>query len=391
MRTVAALSLVAVVLLGGVVTGTIITDGGDNLGLSADGTPGDAADSHPTPQEYDDDPNQDLQQNQTRTPTRTPNQTQTPTQTQTPRQTQTPNRTQTPRQTRTPTETPTETPNDDDDDDDDDGWGPIFGDDDTPTPTATPQQTSSPSQSSATFEVVDATVDNNDVTVGEYVEVTAMVENRGQEAGTYEAQLQVDGQTLATQNVFVEGGEVETVAFQVQFEEPGQYDVAVSDTRAGTVSVTERQTQETGEIEVIDAVVPADVVRPGVETTVRATVENPNDREMDGRLNVTIDGEQVAQQEVSLGPGERTEVTIPFEAQEGTVAVNGVEAGDLRVSEEVDDEQPNEADPSERAGMDLGYLLLAAAIVVAGAILVAAAVRWRSDDSMLGTLEERRR
>jgi hypothetical protein len=387
MRRVAALSLVAVVLIGGVVTGTIITGGGDNLGLSTDDGPEDAADSHGGAQGYSDEPAENLQQNgsqnQTQTPTPTQNQTQTPTPTQT--STGPPRRTR----TQTPTPTPTPTPTDDD--------GGLFDDwDDTPTPSPspspTPQETSTPSQSSAQFEVVDATVDSNDVTVGEYVEVTAMVENRGQQAGTYEAQLQVDGQTLATQNVFVEGGQVETVAFQVQFEEPGRYDVAVSDTRAGTVTVSERQMQETGKIEVIDAVVPADVVRPGVETTVRATVENPNDRELSGTLNVTIDGERVAQKEVSLGPGERTEVTIAFEAQEGTVAVNGVEAGDLRVSEDVDENQgAEEAEPNEQAGMDLGYLLLAAAIVIAGAILVAAAVRWRSDDSMIGTLEERRR
>jgi hypothetical protein len=423
MRTVAALCLVGVVLFGGVVIGAVITDGGSgdavpDLGATDEGTHSGAAD-HSTPTDerregyHESGPEEDYQQGnnstnnsrqnnqETATPTPTPEQEQqtptptperqtaTPTPTRQQTATPTPTRQQTATPTPTPTPEPTPTPTEDDDgsgfpifggDDDDDG-----GDEPTPTPTPEPTPTPGPGQETSTpngsaqFEVVDATVGKNAVEVGEYVEVSAMVENRGSEGGTYEAELWVDGRVVQLEPVYVPAQSVDTVAFQVQFEEPGEYDIAVSGTEAGTVAVEERQIESDGGIEVIDAVLPADAVRPGVETNVRATVENPNDRPVNGTLVVTIDDEPVREVDVSLEAGERTEVSIPFEAQEGTVAVNGVEAGQLNIRDDIG--SGNEADeegPTERAGLRFG--ILAAIVVVLGAISVAAAVHWQRYD-----------
>ncbi|QLD89889.1 hypothetical protein HWV07_12975 [Natronomonas salina] len=424
MRSVAALSLVTVVLLGGVVTGAVITDDAGEVALPSDAGPGDDApashgdadrqpsattaggdasdtasddESASTGQQggsmaqgsYSEAPNEDYQSNND-----TNNTTDNDTgsgggQNDTNQSSPTPGPADTPTPTPQPTDSPQPTETEADDDDDDGGW---FFDSPTPeptdTPTPTPQPTDTPS--AATFEVVDA-LGSDSVTVGEYVEVTAMVENRGDQAGTYETELQVDGDPVATEEVFVEGGDVQTVTYQVQFENPGEYDVSVNNADAGTVEVTPRETDPQGGVEVIDAVVPADMVESGVETTARATVENPTDQQLEATLNVTIDGEQVAQTEVTLGPGERTEVSIPFEAQSGTVAVNGVEAGELRVDDSVGNDEAESAGPNEESGMDLGFLILGAAIIVACAILVAGAVRWQSDDSMLSKFDERRR
>ena len=426
MRSVAALSLVTVVLLGGVVTGAVVTDDVGEVPLPSDAGPGDDApashgdadrqpsataagdeaddaasggESASTGQQggsmaqgsYSEEPNEDFQNNNTtdNETSPTPEPTESPTPTPTPEPTDTPTPTPTPEPTESPEPTETEANGDDDD-----GGGWFFGSPtpeptDTPTPTPTPEPTDTPS--AATFEVVDASLGSDSVTVGEYVEVTAMVENRGDQAGTYETELQVDGDPVATEEVFVEGGDVQTVTYQVQFENPGEYDVSVNDADAGTVEVMPRETDPEGGVEVIDAVVPADMVEEGVETTARATVENPTDQQLEATLNVTIDGEQVAETEVTLGPGERTEVSIPFEAQSGTVAVNGVEAGELRVDDSVGNDEAESAEPNEESGMDLGFLILGAAIIVACAILVAGAVRWQSDDSMLSKFDERRR
>lgn len=440
MRSVAALSLVIVVLLGGVVTGAVLTDGGGEIALQSDGGPSDdapashgdadrqptataagddvsdtASDGEPTSAgqqdgsmaqgAYSEDPNEDFQSdnntdnetgsggqngsNQTSpTPTPTQNGSDDPDDPDDPNDSDDPDDGNTPEPTESPE--PTETEANNGDDDDDGGW---FWDSSTPEPTDTPTPTPEPTDtpSAATFEVVDASLGSDSVTVGEYVEVTAMVENRGDQAGTYETELQVDGDPVATEEVFVNGGDVETVTYQVQFENAGEYDVSVNDADAGTVEVTPRETDPQGGVEVIDAVVPADMVESGVETTARATVENPTDEQLDATLNVTIDGEQVAETQVTLGPGERTEVSIPFEAQSGTVAVNGVEAGELQVDDSVGNDEAESAEPNEEAGMDLGFLILGAAIIVACAILVAGAVRWQSDDSMLSKFDERRR
>jgi hypothetical protein len=276
--------------------------------------------------------------------------------------------------------------------DGDDGPWWRSGDEETPTPTPTPPEsgpgTGSETPSPATFQVVDASLERGEVRSGEPIVATATVENRGGRADTYEAELRVDGETVATETVRVGAGDHETVTLRTRLERPGTYGVSVGDADAGTVSVA-RPDRDVLEVENVS--LPADVVQPGVETTVRATVENPSDRAIDLPVNVTVDGETVAEGEVALDAGERRTVAITFEASAGTVAVGGVEAGRLRADQSVGGDGPAQPTPNEGAGFDVGFGFLAAAILVAGALLVAGSVRWRSDDSMLGNLEERRR
>jgi hypothetical protein len=86
-----------------------------------------------------------------------------------------------------------------------------------------------------------------------------------------------------------------------------------------------------GELTVVDATLPADWVKTGFDTSAQVTVENPTDDTVEETLMVTVDGELVATRTVRLDAGERTPVRIEFEAVEGTVAVNGVNAGNLSV------------------------------------------------------------
>ncbi|MFO8115954.1 MAG: CARDB domain-containing protein, partial [Halorubrum sp.] len=87
---------------------------------------------------------------------------------------------------------------------------------------------------------------------------------------------------------------------------------------------------EPGSVDIVDSDVPADQVRVGYETTLRATVENPGDRPANRTLTVTMDGEQLAERDVSLDPGESATVQIAFEPVDGgTVSLNGTEAGSI--------------------------------------------------------------
>jgi len=86
-----------------------------------------------------------------------------------------------------------------------------------------------------------------------------------------------------------------------------------------------------GTLRITDASLSADWVRSGFNTTVRTTVRNPRSRTVDETLTVTVDGEPVATNRVTLDPEEETVVETEFEAVNGTVRVNGVTAGPLTV------------------------------------------------------------
>jgi hypothetical protein len=124
---------------------------------------------------------------------------------------------------------------------------------------------------------------------------------------------------------------------------------------------------EDGPIQVVDAEVPADKVQKGHEATVRATVENTGERRSTRTVRLTFDGEPVATQALTLDGGEAT--TVEFDvAPEATgtrsVAVDGVNAGRVRVVDGGTDTPP----PSSQDHLDLG--LGSATFVVVSAALV---------------------
>ena len=70
------------------------------------------------------------------------------------------------------------------------------------------------------------------ITVGEYVEITATVENSGEKAGTQEVALTMFGEQVATKTVKVPGGETKTVTFVQRVDSPGEYTVKVGGEQA---------------------------------------------------------------------------------------------------------------------------------------------------------------
>jgi len=106
---------------------------------------------------------------------------------------------------------------------------------------------------------------------------------------------------------------------------------AANESTLTTTTPSNTQTPTPAELTVTDASLTADWVRAGLNTSVRATVENPTDEAVEQPLTVTVDGDSVVSRTVSLDAGEQTTITMEFEAVDGSVAVNGVSAGDLRV------------------------------------------------------------
>ncbi|WP_207590098.1 CARDB domain-containing protein [Halomontanus rarus] len=94
-----------------------------------------------------------------------------------------------------------------------------------------------PEPEPAAFDVSDADLSESEIAAGDSVDVTATVSNTGEESGTHTAELTVDGDVVAEQDVTLEGGESDTVTFTETFDDAGEYDVAVDDSSAGTLTV----------------------------------------------------------------------------------------------------------------------------------------------------------
>lgn len=89
------------------------------------------------------------------------------------------------------------------------------------------------------FEVTATALDQTFVTVGETVEVAARVANVGGQEGTFVAELERDGDVVATRELTIAAGETATARFSVAFEERGAYELGVSGTSVDTLYVAE--------------------------------------------------------------------------------------------------------------------------------------------------------
>ncbi|WP_137284875.1 S8 family serine peptidase [Halorussus salinisoli] len=119
-------------------------------------------------------------------------------------------------------------------------------------------------------------------------------------------------------------------------EQDGSYRFEASADATGTYAVG----LATASFEVSDATLDASSVEMGEEVTVTATVENVGTGEGTYTVELTMDGEVVATEQVTLAGGEETTVEFvrTFEAGEHAVAVGSTEAGVLTVSADGSDD-----------------------------------------------------
>lgn len=104
-----------------------------------------------------------------------------------------------------------------------------------------------------------------------------------------------------------------------------------STTTVGT-AVTDGSTDASQAFRIVDATVTSVSAGDGTDTTVRATVENPSERTVTGVVPVTVDGDRVAAQTLTLDGGARETVELRFDATEdGSVTVGEMSAGRIEV------------------------------------------------------------
>ncbi|MEF8856071.1 MAG: CARDB domain-containing protein, partial [Haloplanus sp.] len=178
----------------------------------------------------------------------------------------------------------------------------------------------------ATFSVTNADLSATEVATGESVGISATIENTGDRAGTFEADLAVDGTVVESTPVEVAAGGAETVTFDRVFEDGGEYDLGVSGTVAGTLTVTE---PDPAEFRTTGVTLSEDPILEGESVTIEATVENVGNGPGEHAATLFLDGEKRATETVSLDAGETT--TVAF-----TESV--AEAGNYSVA--VDDADP---------------------------------------------------
>jgi len=186
----------------------------------------------------------------------------------------------------------------------------------------------------AAFEVSSAQLTSDTVLSGDDAAVSAEVRNVGGSEGAFTAEFRATDQdgttrTVDTQSVTVAGGESRTVELRGAIDQPGEYDVQINQTAAGTLTV-----EAPAELAVTGATIEDSVVSVDDEVTVSATVENTGDRE--GRLSVAVaaDGAVRTETEVTLGPGEQSTEQLVYTAPaagEYEITVNGSGAGTLIV------------------------------------------------------------
>ncbi|NGM70762.1 APHP domain-containing protein [Natronolimnobius sp. AArcel1] len=202
----------------------------------------------------------------------------------------------------------------------------------------------SPDPSGPEFDV-EAGLSDSKIMPGESVDVTATIsEVSGDRGGIYTAELMIDGEVVDEEEVHISRDSSESVTFTHTFDESGEYDVAVSDVTAGTVSVSadheedpDEEEDDEAEFELYDASLSDTEVEVGDSVTAGATVENVGGDSGTYTAELIVDGSAVDEETVTLGPGAVDDVSFTHsfdETGEYDIAINDENIGTVTVDED---------------------------------------------------------
>lgn len=169
-----------------------------------------------------------------------------------------------------------------------------------------------PSSGHPSMIVRDATLSETTVTTEETIEITGVVDNEGEEDGTFHAELRMNGVIVQTEAVAVAAGESETVHFSGSFSDPEEYEVRINDELAGTVRVE----LPPPEFELVDAVISETTIAVGETVELQATIANVGGREGTFTARLQIDGRTVETEALTIAPDETESVLLTTELGE---------------------------------------------------------------------------
>ncbi len=204
------------------------------------------------------------------------------------------------------------------------------------------------------FEIDDITK-NDPINVSETLTVDADISNTGEATGTQNVTLSitdVDGEEVHTesQELTLNATDNATVSFEWDSEnvEAGTYTATVStddDTIAQEFDIEEEPLDPAAfELEFIDKNDPIDAGE-----TLEVTVNVTNVGEQEGTETIELldfDGSVVDSEDVTLGPGESTQITLTWETGEGDAGTGDITVrtadGAVSITQEVTVEEPDE-------------------------------------------------
>ncbi|WP_424017928.1 beta strand repeat-containing protein [Halorientalis pallida] len=157
------------------------------------------------------------------------------------------------------------------------------------------------------------------VTAGGTVDVTATVQNTGDQQGTQTVALSVDGTERDSQSVTLAGGASRTITLSWATEsgDAGEYTATLTTTNDSTqtsVSVTEQPTAASFAVSGVSSNSP---VTAGETVDVTATVTNTGDLEGTQTVSLGINGAIEDSQQVTLAGGASQQVTLSWQTEAG--------------------------------------------------------------------------
>ncbi len=179
------------------------------------------------------------------------------------------------------------------------------------------------------FEITSTAIDRTTLPIGGTIEVRATVANVGGQAGTFSAELRIDGVSVETRETTIDAGAEKGVTFTHAFSGPGDYEVHINETVVDSVRVA-----PPAEFEITSTAVDRTTVEVGESVAVRATVTNVGNLDGTTAAELERDGDVIAAREVTLAPAETTSVRFSVDFDEpgaSELRVNGVPAGTVYV------------------------------------------------------------
>jgi len=222
----------------------------------------------------------------------------------------------------------------------------------------------------ANFTNVSASVNTEELVVGDTLVVTASVRNVGNASGTKTVEFEVDGVDVETRRFTLEPDESRTVRFTREFAEPGEYTVEIDRNERFRVRVEPKRP----DISVTDLEASESTPTAGDTVTFTAVVHNDGRAAGERTLNLTLFGETVDSRTVRLRPNvsQRVEFTRRIAAEGEYTATVGNRSATVSVvaAETSTDETDTTATATSAPGFGV-------AIAVFALIVAAAAARRR--------------
>ncbi len=160
----------------------------------------------------------------------------------------------------------------------------------------------------ASFTVSDLSLAPEEPQPGDNVAIGVTVTNAGDLAGSYEADLKVDGVVAEIKETTLAGGESVRLVFSLTPDTPGEYNIEV-----GGLPVTCQVKEPPAPASFLASAlsISPEEAEAGETVTIRVTLANTGDLPGAQELSLQIDGARAEAQTIALGGGENREVTFP--------------------------------------------------------------------------------